>query len=366
MKPLKVFAVGAEMTVIATLAASSYHVAFSGASSMSDWLAGAPILTVVALETLRLPIAFNMAKSRLPGFLLSVVLIGGLSVITGEAASLAFENLIFQRTRSVVEAERDLAKVNISRHTLDEVNGRRTEEIDRLTAGLAAAREHRAEIDKPVVMQPIAGDVTKYRKVGKKWQPYNANAGIQSVTANADAAAQAAHSAELRNASDQVARAEERLAAAGANPPDMHVSDDAVATAKQRVTDARSMNPMFRVASAWQNVPVEDLSSEQFEQVKHWAVIALATATALTTAMAAIISSLPERGETNGKLARAMRSMFLARRKTLRRFNERVVTEFKERTKLVYVPVDVATGKVLDPAFQPAPSSTPNLKVVVT
>jgi hypothetical protein len=37
-----------------------------------------------------------------------------------------------------------------------------------------------------------------------------------------------------------------------------------------------------------------------------------------------------------------------------------VVTEVKQQTKLVYVPVDVATGKILDPAFHPKP----DLKVV--
>jgi hypothetical protein len=32
--------------------------------------------------------------------------------VTGEAASLAFENLVFQRTRPVAEAERDLARAD--------------------------------------------------------------------------------------------------------------------------------------------------------------------------------------------------------------------------------------------------------------
>ena len=32
----------------------------------------------------------------------------------------------------------------------------------------------------------------------------------------------------------------------------MHASDEAVKQAKQKVADARSMNPMFRVAAAWQ------------------------------------------------------------------------------------------------------------------
>jgi len=55
MKPMKIFAVVAETTVITTLAVSSYHIAFGGAVRWGDWLAGAPILTVVALESLRLP-----------------------------------------------------------------------------------------------------------------------------------------------------------------------------------------------------------------------------------------------------------------------------------------------------------------------
>ena len=134
--------------------------------------------------------------------------------------------------------------------------------------------------------------------------------------------------------------------------------------AERKVADARAMNPMYRVAAAWQKVPVQQLTPEQFEYVKHWAVIALATAVAFSTSMVAVISSMPERGQSNGKLARAIRGWLAARRKTLRRMTGVVRTEFKDRTKVVYVPVDVATGKVLDPAFQPAPTSTPNFKVV--
>ena len=67
MKPMKIFAVVAEATVITTLAVSSYHIAFGGAVGWGDWLAGAPILTVVALESLRLPIAFDLPKARLLG-----------------------------------------------------------------------------------------------------------------------------------------------------------------------------------------------------------------------------------------------------------------------------------------------------------
>ena len=83
--------------------------------------------------------------------------------------------------------------------------------------------------------------------------------------------------------------------------------------------------------------------------MKHWAVIALASATALATALAAVISAIPERGGRPGKLARAIRALVAARRKTLRRLKETIRVEYRDRVKLVYVPCDPATGKVLDP-----------------
>ena len=50
MNTLKATAIGAEIAVVSTLAVSSYHVAFSGPSP-DDWLAGAPVLTMVAPVT---------------------------------------------------------------------------------------------------------------------------------------------------------------------------------------------------------------------------------------------------------------------------------------------------------------------------
>ena len=54
------------------------------------------------------------------------------------------------------------------------------------------------------------------------------------------------------------------------------------------------------------------------------------------------------RSEGSSKLA-APWAMIAARRKTLRRIRETVRTEFKDRVKIIYIPVDVATGKIIDP-----------------
>ncbi len=372
MKALKVFAIGAEATVVSTLAVSSYHIAFSGPNP--DWLAAAPLLTVVALESLRLPIAFNLPRTRLTGTLLSGAMLIGLSVITGEAASVAFENLIFQRTRPVVEAERDLTDINIARASLTGQTARHDQIVARLTADVETARKHRAEIDKPVqlqaspTLQTIPPAQTCRGKKGVTWNcgagaqeaVRKANATIQTKIAADNATAQASHDAELKAADARIDEAAARLAAVPPTP-DMSASDADVAAAQRRVTDARTMNPMFRVAAAWQKIPVEKLSSEDFEGVKHYAVIALATATAVTSALVAFLSALPERGN-NGKIGRAIRKMAAARRRTVRKFVERI--EYRDRTKFVYVPCDPMTGKALDPEGKAQGQSSPNLKVV--
>ena len=135
---------------------------------------------------------------------------------------------------------------------------------------------------------------------------------VQAEAVRANAAAQEAHADELKSASVLVAAAEARLASV-APAPDMRASDEAVADARRNVADTRAMNPMFRVAATWSRTPVEQLTSEQFESVKHWAVLALSAATAFATALAAVVASLPERGgrqkQTQSRRAGARRAL---------------------------------------------------------
>jgi hypothetical protein len=146
VKRLKIFAIGAEATVVVTLAVASYNVAFAGTHSAADWLAGAPILTVMALESLRLPVALDLFRSKLLGFLLSCVLITSISVATGEAAFIAYENLIFQRSRPVAEAERDLTKAQTARDTVKAKVARYDTDIAQLRKDVAEKQAHQIKI----------------------------------------------------------------------------------------------------------------------------------------------------------------------------------------------------------------------------
>jgi hypothetical protein len=123
-------------------------------------------------------------------------------------------------------------------------------------------------------------------------------------------------------------------------------------TDEAHVADARAMSRMFRVPAAWQRTPVEELTSEQFETVKYFAVIALASATALATALAAVISSLPERGDKPSKLARATRAYLARRRRKLIR-TVRGPVRHRDRIVVRWVPVDAESGLPVSPEDAP-------------
>jgi hypothetical protein len=366
MKMLKVWAIGAEIVVVSSLAVASYNIAFAGKDGL-NWMCAAPLATILALETLRIPTALNLITAGPITIAMSLALILGLSLITMEGASVSFETLIFERTRPVIEAERDLEKIMIGQKTIDAIASDRADKIARLTADLQEARKHREDIgNQRPELTKVGGSQTCYRTAGKgkhaQRVAYDCTPPAQLETAKGNRSAQDAYGAELASATDQVVTAEKRLAEVENAKVDTHITDEVRDEAKRKVAEQRAMNPMYRVAASWMKVPVQELTSEQFETVKHWAVLILSAAAAFVTSMIAIISSMPERGQSNSKLVRAIRARLAAKRKTLRRFKERVITEVKKEVKLVYVPVDATTGKVLDPAFQG--QGKPGLKVV--
>ena len=345
---LKVAAIGAEAAVISTLSIASFHVAFP--SIGPDWLAAAPLATVIALESTRLPLAFHLGSGR-AGFLATMcgaVMLAGLSVITGEAASIAFSNLIDQRIRPVSEAESALARAQIDHDAQAQAGTRRAAEIARLKSDLEAAGRRRTDIDRPLTLQTIPDSKACAGRHGSSW---NCSGAAQTAAIKANSAAMAAHVEELKNASAQVAAAQGRLNAVEA-APDMQAVDQAVAEAQRQLADARATSPMWKAAAAWMQTSPEDLSSQAFSVVKRWAVILLSIATAVTTATAAIIAALPDRAERKpSKLVQALRSLMLARRRRHPIVIRRDVPgpiQYRDRPRFVYVATDDA-GRVRNP-----------------
>ena len=91
MTNYKKIIVGMEVVVIGAITLASWNVAFGGKDGI-NWLAGAPLIAVMALECLRIPTAFNLIKAGPLTILMSLALILGISVVTMEAATIGFEN----------------------------------------------------------------------------------------------------------------------------------------------------------------------------------------------------------------------------------------------------------------------------------
>jgi hypothetical protein len=122
-------------------------------------------------------------------------------------------------------------------------------------------------------------------------------------------------------------------------------SERALAETKKAVEKARAQSPLHRLTMAIYRT--DDLPAGAYATVKGAVVFLLAGALALGTLLAGWISVVPPREGRASKLSRAVRAFLAARRKTLRRIQETVRTEYRDRTVYVHVPVSL-DGVVLD------------------
>ena len=89
------------------------------------------------------------------------------------------------------------------------------------------------------------------------------------------------------------------------------------------------------------------LTDTQLDRVRSVVAVSLGFAVAFTTSLLAFLAHLePRIPGRESKLARAVRAMVAARRKTLRRITPTIEVRYRDR--LIHVPVD-ALGRVLNP-----------------
>ena len=266
-----------------------------------------------------------------------------LSLLTAETLVLGFEGLLNERARGVTAAETKLAEAQTTFDAAKADAGRRNQEIDRLTAAIAAAQKHAEEVGRASVTLQNNPSVSAYRS-RKGWvAPGGAAA---NAAANANARAQADHARAEAAAEADLAAARAELVAL--KPIDLNAED--VVAAKKAVERERAASPMHRLAASIFRVDTANLTAEDYQWVRRAATLSLATIVSVGTLAAGLISSLPDRSDKPSKLSLALRRMIAARRKTIRRLQVR--TEFKDRMRFVYVPVD-ASGKVLNPDARP-------------
>jgi hypothetical protein len=336
-----------EGVVISTCAVAAYQIATAHGGSV--W-ACAPILTIAAMESLRVPVAMTIPKLKLMGKILATALLIGITPLTFEGMALAFEQFMHQRVVEVADAETkaDTAKQGLESAQADAAN--RKSELDRLSAEIKDAEAHRAEIDKQQpILQPLPAPqmCSSFDKKGRRVTYACPDQGIARSVDKQNAEAGATHNEQLRNAESEVTRAREALRDAAARPVlDERKAEADLAQAKSAVEDAMAASVMHRAAAAWFGVDVGNLSRSQFETFKKWAMYGLAGATATVTMIAGFVSNMPRKDGKPGKVGQAWRAFLARRRKKL----VRIVKEHLPPLKVLefkYVPFDPASGRVI-------------------
>jgi hypothetical protein len=342
MNALKLTAIGAEIALLGSTATIAWGLV--GGSS-------APVIVVpmigalLAVEALRLPLVMRAPKLGAGGAVMALTLAAALAGLTGETTALGVENLLNARAIGVTVAETKFSEAKTSFDAAKAEAGRRGDEIAQAQAAVAAAQKHSEEVGRESVALQNNPSVSAYRN-RKGWTAPGGAAA--NTVAAANARAQAEHAKHVAAAETDLAQA--RTALAAVKPVDIKTAEADLVAAKKDVEQARAASPMHRLAASFFRVGTADLTAEGYESVRRVAILSLAAVVSAGTLVAGLISALPERGTRSpSKLSRALRAMIAARRKTIRRLQETVRTEYRDRTIFRYVPTDPVSGRVLDP-----------------
>jgi hypothetical protein len=281
-------------------------------------------------------------KLSLAGACFAVALASAVSLLTGETLILGTESLLSARAAGVTTAETALAQATTALDAAKGAEARREADRARLTDAVDEARRHSEEVGREPVGLQNNPNVSAYRSRKGGWIAPGSSAAGSVAAANAKA--QAEHAA--RSATTETSLGAARAELAAWRPVDLTGAEADVVAAQQAVERERAANPMTRLAASLFRTDTANLKAEDYQWLRRTVSVSVGAILAFGTLAAGLISALPERSDKPGKLSRAIRAMVAARRKRLRRIQERV--EYRDRVKFVHVPVDVL-GRVLNP-----------------
>ena len=336
-----------EALVIAIVAGAGLLISLSGGGSMAM---AAPLVLIACAEALRLPLSAMATRLRLFGKLLAAVALLAIAVGSAEGLAVAFEAFLQNRVVEIAHAARNVER---AQQAVDKAVGERALN-DANVAGLAdQVRELDAEVAALAHELPTPPAGTNRTCTGKKGARVTCAADANAVAAYATGLK--AYNERLQSLASQRGALQAKVDAARAFEPPAALPEAARALldAKETFDEKAGQSPVWRLTAAVFSERMSAVTETQFATVKKFVVATLAVTFATLSMAVSIVAHARLKNDAPSKLARAFRALLAARRKTLRRLEVRTVTEFKDRTKFVYVPTDPASGRVLDPDVKP-------------
>jgi hypothetical protein len=287
-----------------------------------DLAIAAPLLAVSALEACRIPLSSYATRLKPTAKLTAVAALAGIAMLTGEVMTVGFSSLLAARLAPVTEATsaRDAARDHLAAERAS---------LDRLTVETAGARAALVELS---AHPPALAEVRSQTCASRHGRTYDCT---PASALRANAATQTAYDDRLRRAQEAAGDAERRVRAA----PSLKDAEAALQASEARLEAAKAANPMARL--------VVGLSDTELNRVRSLVAVSLGFAIAVATSLMAYLAHLEPRGTRPSKLACALRATMAATRKRLRRIEPTIVTQFRDRTVYVHVPVS-PDGVVLD------------------
>jgi hypothetical protein len=314
---LMVATVLAEAIIIPTCAWTAFRLAGG------DIGITAPLLAVSALEACRIPLSSYATRLKLKAKLTAILALAGIGVLTGEVMTVGFASLLDARLAPITEAaaERDAAREHLDAERAV---------LDRLGIEVVEARGSLADLSSHA---PALAEVRSQTCLGRRGRSFDCTP-ISALRANA--ATQAAYDSRLKQAQETLGRAQERLRAS----PGVKDAEQALRASETHLRAAMAANPMARLA--------EGFTDAQLDRVKSVVAVSLGFALAFATSLMAFLAHLQPRDDRPGKVARAARALLARWRRPIRRDVPGPV-QYRERVRVIYLPTDPVSGRVLDP-----------------
>ena len=326
-----------ETAIVSVILAAGANIAIVQGGTIAG---AAPLIVIGLAESLRIPLAGWSTQLGLAGRALAALALIAIAVASFDGLALVFSIFIDNRLTNVLQAQH---QVEIAQRAADTVASdtaafvAEVREVDGAITALAASRPQ----------PPTASNKTC------TWKNQRVPCGPDTTAAAAYASAQKAYDARLANLEAKRAASQAKVDGARGRT----AAPEVLAEARRKLDDELMLSPFHRLVASLYGVRPSDLTEEQFGKVKRFAIIGLAGTFATLSMLVSIVVHLQPRSERGGKLARAIRAMVAARRKTLRRLTETI--KFQDRVIIRWVPFDPKSGLRIKPDGEPGEVVTP-------
>lgn len=328
----------------------------------------APLLLIAAAESLRIPLAAWSMHLRTAGRSLAYLVLLCIAIGSFEGLSLAFEQFINNRVVRVMAAE---VKVDDIQAVIDA----RGKSIDALKEELSVAQSIKAEADLKVKSQTeskneLIHSSNRNCDYGSRLNRYH-GACQDDITNSKINRSNAENTRNRAQRLDQEADGARKKVENISRELKSRTLEDIIPVtndlrkAKQILTSELRLSPMHRLAASVYGIKVTDLTDDQFETVKKYAVFGLAGAFSTLSMLVSIVAHTKPNDGTQSKITRSLRALLARLRKPIVRTQivevikeiinevevikpvEKIVEKYIEK----YVPYDFATMRRINPDF---------------